>query len=146
MDIVAVFPYSVNVELVLTELLRFGIARENLAAVPLRNEEKPLTIEAVGTGGRTPFDIAFLIGTIGMMLGCIYGFVLPGGPIFWALGLLIVGFSVGFAVEFMIRNRQKKRDPARYPGIVLMIHCRAEQEQAVKQILQRHLAKGIGII
>lgn len=145
MELVAMFPYNANVELVLTELERFGLPKTGLMAIPLQGTAPYLTIKAVGTGGGTNWDYGFILGTVGMLLGSIYGFILPGGPVLWAMGGLAGFFLIGIGLAALYRNRKVKRSREE-PQVVIWIRCEERDAGRVKDMLVQHAATGIGEI
>jgi hypothetical protein len=143
MELVATFPYTANVELVLIELERFGIPRSGLMAIPLQGTEPYLTLKAVGNAGGTNWDYGFVLGTVGMLLGSIYGFVLPGGPVLWAMGGLVGFFLIGVGITVAFRNRQIKRTRSE-PQVVIWIRCEDRDTEQIRTMLIWHAAVGIG--
>jgi hypothetical protein len=143
MELVATFPYTANVELVLIELERFGIPRSGLMAIPLQGTEPYLTLKAVGNAGGTNWDYGFVLGTVGMLLGSIYGFVLPGGPVLWAMGGLVGFFPIGVGITVAFRNRQIKRTRSE-PQVVIWIRCEDRDTEQIRTMLIWHAAVGIG--
>ncbi|MFC0216516.1 hypothetical protein ACFFK0_29385 [Paenibacillus chartarius] len=146
MEIVAVLPYTVNVELLLYEARARGFTSDTLMTIPLRNpDDAPKTIGAVGRGGRTNWDLGFVLGTIGMLVGSIYGFALFGGPVLWALFGLVTSFAAGVWLDNRLQKRQFKRRETK-PSVVIWIRCEEQQKEAVRQWLAGHGAEGYGWI
>jgi hypothetical protein len=143
MELVATFPYTANVELVLTELERFGIPKTGLMAIPLQGTAPYLTVKAVGNEGGTNWDYGFVLGTVGMLLGSIYGFVLPGGPVLWAMGGLVGFFLIGVGITVVFRNRQIRRN-RNEPQVVIWIRCEDRDTEQIRNMLISHAAVGIG--
>ncbi|KIL38780.1 hypothetical protein SD70_24135 [Gordoniibacillus kamchatkensis] len=145
-ELVVLFPYNANIEIVLDDLKRRGYTSNSAMTVPLHDpSESPPTIAAVGTGGRSNWDIGFVLGTIGMLLGSIYGFVWPGGPVLWALAGLIFSFGAGVGLDWLLRIRKIHRRRKR-SGIVLWIRCDDAEAKRLQTWLADFGVDGIGVI
>lgn len=104
MYIVASFEHSAAIELALTELEQIGVEKSDMFALPLRvrNEKKKLFDNAHYSDGVSYIDLATILGSICMLLGGIYGFVLKQGPILWALYGLVGGGVLGFLIKCVV--------------------------------------------
>ncbi|WP_166238760.1 hypothetical protein [Paenibacillus turpanensis] len=144
-DIVALFSYTENVDLFLIEMKRRGFGDSNLLVVPLKKADYPLTIEAVSRGGRTHWDMAFFTGTICMLLGCIYGFVLAFGPVLWGLFGLIFGMIFGYFLQWCYEKWKGNRKKTMQKSfIVIMVRCPKTQENEIHSVLYKHHAYALG--
>lgn len=81
--------------------------------------------------------------TIIMLLGVIYGFVLPGGPIIWGLAGLLAGSGLGYAID---RRYNHKHDAAARSSsvkseVILMVRC--ERSGWVEKLIWEHKALGV---
>lgn len=149
MHFIASFEYSVFLELALTELEKNGVDKENIQAFPLdkRLEHGKLFDTIHQSDGISLFDLAAILGMIFMLLGCIYGYILPLGPIIWALIGLVFGALLGFAIKY-IRYRKKyankiKRKKEKVSEVILIIKCDHGSTKTIEKILWSHFALGI---
>lgn len=152
MYVVGSFEHSLFVELAISEITELGFSEEQILAIPLdkRNERPKLFDTMHFADGESFLDLALPLGTLGMLAGGIYGFVLPLGPIIWALIGLVWGSLLGFLIKFlMLRRKTKKRmqsgkNPS--PQVFIMIHCGLGEAKQVKEILWTHHALGVGTL
>jgi len=146
--IVAAFEHSTYLELALAELERKGIAREKILAVPLdqKLEERKALDSIHRSDGFSLLDGSAIMGTVFMLLGTIYGFVLKWGPVLWALIGFFFGAFLGFALDFFVgRNpRGKRKNKKRATEVVLIINCGADKTEIAESILQKNFAIGVG--
>lgn len=147
MLVVASFDYCLHTELAITELTQKGVNKEQILAVPLevRGETQELLDSIHHSDGVSMIDGGFLLGTAGMTLGVIYGFVLHWGPIIWGLIALIGGFITGCLLDYILgRSRQSKTCKKQISGqLVFLIDCRDDQVEIVEKILWGHNASGV---
>lgn len=150
MLIIASFTYSTHLELAISYLERSGIHREKIFAVPLdkRDEKRKLFDTINQSDGISLFDVAVIFGTIFMIFGTIYGFLLKWGPILWGLIGAVIGALIGFAIDIIPkksrRNKNKVKDKT--SEIFLLIECEKKQIETVEGILWDNLALGIAKI
>ena len=87
MYIIATFEYNNFLERAVTEMQMQGVAKERILAAPLdkKGEERRLFDTMHSSDGLSLIGLAAALGTIFMLLGTIYGFVLAWGPIWWGL-------------------------------------------------------------
>lgn len=149
MHFIASFEYSVFLELALTELEKNGIAKENIQAFPLdkRLEHGKLFDTIHQSDGVSLFDLAAILGMIFMLLGCIYGYILPFGPVIWAFIGLIFGALLGFAIKY-IRYKKKSADKINQKKeqaseVILIIKVDQDNTKTIEKILWNHFALGI---
>ncbi len=100
--IVSLYKQNIQLEWALEQLHQLGIAPQDVMVTPLSGTEKQ-QFKRTLVCTRSMMDIPFVIGTISMLLGCIYGFLLYLGPIIWGLIGLICGIAAGLGVEWLIR-------------------------------------------
>ncbi|MDH7479874.1 MAG: hypothetical protein QHH02_07680 [Syntrophomonadaceae bacterium] len=151
MFVLAAFDHSYHLELAITDLEKRGIQRKNIGAVPLDiKKEPPRLLDTLHRAdGISLFDGAVILGTVFMILGAIYGFVLRWGPIIWGLIGLFAGAALGFALDSLLgrvqhRNRAK-RAAGRSPEVVLIIRCQQREYEMVERVLWDNQALGVGI-
>ncbi|MFD2333762.1 hypothetical protein ACFSR7_31265 [Cohnella sp. GCM10020058] len=148
MYIVASFEHSVAIELALTELEKIGIAKTDLFALPLRirNEKKRIFDNAHYSDGVSFIDLASILGSVLMLVGGIYGFVLKQGPVLWALYGLIAGGVLGFLIKWIAIRKLPSLDPfgrTKATEVVMMVRCSAEDDERISKILWKNQALGV---
>lgn len=144
MNVVASFKLNRNLESAIAELEHFGISRKKILALPL---ETIAEREMIVSRKKALFETAPIIGTIFMLLGAIYGFILYGGPIIWGLIGLVSGMVVGLMIDLfrVRRNKQnEKYEEGKLPEVFLLVHC-YDKDQAlyVKEKLWKHSPIGV---
>ncbi|WP_438445834.1 hypothetical protein [Gorillibacterium sp. sgz5001074] len=111
----ATYRHSLEVEVVLIQLEQAGFSREALLVLPLAPpHEKKRLIHGYFYLEERIMNLAFPLGTVFMLLGVIYGFVLPLGPVLWGLFGLLLGFGLGLLLGYMTRHAgipYKKLEP-----------------------------------
>lgn len=151
MFVIASFNHSYPLELAITDLEKRGIQRKNIGAVPLDvKKETPLLLDTLHRAdGISLFDGAVILGTVFMILGAIYGFVLKWGPIIWGLIGLFAGAALGFALDFLLsrarHHRKAKLAAGRATEVVLIIQCQEHEYEMVEKVLWDNQAHGVGI-
>lgn len=148
MHIFSSFDQSIHIETALTELEQSGIAGKNILAVPL--DSFPQDLDQPGAAARADrfgfVDDAAALGTAGMVLGVIYGFVLSWGPIIWGLIGLLAGAAAGVGLHYLRNPRRFSPRPGENSadGVILLVQCGPEMAAAVEKILWRSYARGVG--
>ena len=87
-------------------------------------------------------DLIFIFGTLGMLLGAIYGFVLAWGPIIWGLIGMVAGALTGLLIEMLI-SRKKVFQKSVKVDVILFVDCKDSQAEDVEKILWSHQALGV---
>ncbi|ATW26156.1 hypothetical protein [Candidatus Formimonas warabiya] len=157
MFVVGSFEYNLHLELAISELEKKGIHRDAIAAVIMdsRVEERKILDTIHRADGISSFDAAALLGTFGMLLGAIYGFVLYWGPIIWGLIGLLSGAILGLLGDiFLSQIFGKKRLSSKATGtakgtaaqVVIIVECRNDLAEMVKNILWDNLALAVGTL
>ncbi|MEC0226573.1 hypothetical protein [Paenibacillus alba] len=146
--IVASFEHSTAIELALTELEQTGIQKSDMFALPLRirNENKKLFDNAHYSDGVSFIDLSTIMGSILMLVGGIYGFVLKQGPVLWALYGLVSGGVLGFLIKWLVIKKLPSLDlfgRTRPTEVVMMIRCSSEDDERIKDILWHNKALGV---
>ena len=143
--IIATFENSIFIELAISSLEQLDIPKKNIFAAPLdkRTEPRRLFDTIHSADGFSMMDSAAILGTIFMLLGAIYGFVMAWGPIIWG----IIGAVFGVTTGMLLKLWNVKRNPtgARKitAEIVLMVRCEEELGRRVQQLLWEHQALGM---
>lgn len=153
MYVVGSFKHSLLVELVISEIEEIGVSQEQILAIPLdKRGEIPRIFDSMQySDGESLIDLATILGMIGMLLGAIYGFVLPLGPIFLASIGLATGSLMGFIIKFLIVRRKKSKQQLQVgknqsTEVVIMIRCQEHSAKDIKRILWRHQAIAVGTV
>lgn len=150
MLIIASFSYSTHLELAICYLERYGIQREKIFALPLekRQKKKKLFDTIYQADGVSLFDLPIILGTIFMLGGTMYGFLLKWGPILCGIIASIIGALIGFVIDIIpkkrIENMNNGKDST--TQIFLLIECKESQIETVEEILFDNLAFGIAKI
>jgi hypothetical protein len=149
MHVVATFEQSIYLEMALTALEQKGIAKEDILAVPLgkRTEPRRMFDTIHRADGYSVFDAAAVLGTVFMLLGTVYGYVLRWGPIIWGLIGAIFGMLLGFLIKYAIVKKSRKGLDRGGSGItsevVVIVQCEESKWETVEQILWENTALGI---
>ena len=146
MYIVSTFDHSNYLELAITAIQMKGIAKENILGVPMdkRGEDRKLIDSIHSSDGLSLLDLPLLLGALFCLFGSIYGFILTWGPILWGIIGLLLGFSLGLIIKLIVTkkydNRQKN---TKATEVVLIIDCKENQLETVKDLLWEHHALGV---
>lgn len=152
MYVIATFEHSVFLELAIAALEQLGIAKTNILAVPLDKRDAPRLLfdSTRHADGFSLLDLAAILGTVFMLLGSIYGFILPIGPILCGLFGGIGGLLLGFLIKYWFIKRKLRRsggDTSKITSeVVLMIMCDENKREIVEQALWQHTALGVSSI
>lgn len=152
MYVIATFEQSVVLELAIAALERCGIARDHILAVPLDKRKSPHRFfdSIHESDGFSMLDLAAVLGTAFMLLGAIYGYVLPWGPILCGLTGAIGGIALGLLIQFVIVRRKLRRNGGYIrrvtSEVVLMIACDESKWETIEQALWQHTALGVSRI
>lgn len=144
--IIATFDQSIYLEKAITAIEMQGIAKEDILAVALdkRGEERKLFDTMHQSDGLSLIDLAAILGTIFMLFGTIYGFVLEWGPIVWGLIGLVVGFALGLIIKLITTKKHSNRHGGeRASEVVIIIECKEDKIDMVKDMLWSHHALGL---
>ncbi|MGG4471403.1 hypothetical protein ABER68_25800 [Paenibacillus alvei] len=140
-QIIATFEPSPFVEMVIHEMEKQGVKPQNIVALPMENlDDQFHIVDSIhSVDGRSILDGAMLGGSIFMVLGSIYGFVLYLGPIIWGLLGLIGGFLIGLFIEIALKKKKKiKFFSNRKSEVLLQVTCnKSLQEQMIKILKTR---------
>ena len=151
MYIVANFENSLLLELAITGLEKNGVAREEILALPLLQEVGEQVFDSIhGADGISNVDTAMILGSMAMVLGTIYGFVLTWGPIICGLIGLLLGMILGYLIDRIPKkNKGKQAKGALSKGgnsVILMISCSPSQQEGIEKTLKEYFPLGMGKI
>ncbi|SES94456.1 hypothetical protein SAMN05660297_00955 [Natronincola peptidivorans] len=147
MYIIATFEHNNYLELAITAVEMKGVLKERILAVPLdkRGESRRLFDTLHYSDGLSLLDLGAALGTIFMLLGSIYGFILRWGPIWWGLIGLFTGFFLGFIIKLVTTKKYEKNrsNLQKTSEVVLMIECQQEELEKIKNTLWENHALGV---
>jgi hypothetical protein len=146
MYIVSTFNHSNYLELAITAMQMKGIAKEKILSVSLdkRGEERKLFDSIHSSDGLSMLDLPIILATIFCLAGSIYGFLLIWGPILWGIFGMIVGFIIGLIIKLIITMKYDDRQKElKATEVVLIIECKENQLEMVKDLLWEHHALGV---
>jgi hypothetical protein len=146
MYIVSTFEHSNDLESAITAIQMKGIAKKDILAVPLdkRGESKMLFDTTHASDGLSLLDLPVVLGTILTLLGSIYGFVLPWGPILCGAIGFFVGFGIGLLVKIVTMKKYNHRQKDKKASeVVLLIACSEGQMETVQEMLWANSALGV---
>lgn len=147
MYIIATFEYNSFLELAITAIQMKGVAKERILAAPLdkRGGEIALFDTMHRSDGLSLIDLAAMLGTIFMLFGSIYGFVLKWGPIWWGLIGLGFGCSLGVVIKLIITKKYSKNRSSTHKesDVVLIIECNQNELEMIKKTLWENHALGV---
>lgn len=145
MVIIATFRHSAYLELALKLLEEKGVSKGSILAAPL--DQKPRDemneIGIVHHDGKSPYDVAFILAMVFMLLGGIYGFVLAWGPIIWAMIGVAVGAIAGLLLDVSMGKHPFRSRRKNASEVVLLISCDEQMSHTVEKILWTHQAFGV---
>lgn len=146
MYIVSSFEHTVQLETALTAVEMQGIPKDNILAVPLdkRNSERMLFDRLHSSDNLSMLDLPMISGATFALFGFIYGFILPWGPIIWALLGTAFGVGAGILIKLIISKRKMKiKAMKKTTEVFVLIACKDEQAQFVQDTLWAYSAMGV---
>jgi hypothetical protein len=135
------FPYSFDVELALSELKKYGYKHENMMVIPMQpfHRSESMT-DMMSEESSRMFDWSLLLGSVFMLLGVIYGYVLRLGPVIWGLIGLVGGGLIGLGIQAIINKKKKKKwSLTTVRQVLLMVHAeKSEQIHRIESIMKAY--------
>jgi hypothetical protein len=126
--LVSAFQHSVYLELAIIDLEQIGISKEDILALPLdKNGPNNTSVRTSHKDGTSMVDLVFILSSIFMLLGAIYGFVLKWGPILWGLIGIIVGALIGLAIELLLAGMNVFKQSLKLMSFSLLIAMTVRQ-------------------
>lgn len=150
MYIFATFKYTMEMDLTLRKLEELGLSKDQLLVIPLsKNNNRTRMIDTMHrSDGGSLVDLSAIFGTIFMLLGVIYGYILYLGPILWGLIGLVFGALLGFLVDYYATRKSDRR--RRKSGVdadmILLIHCERDKQDQIEKLLWNNLVLGMGVL
>ncbi|QPC46151.1 hypothetical protein [Mangrovibacillus cuniculi] len=149
MYIFATFKHSNLVEIFVNELLEMEVPRDNILIVPLEvtSNDIGLLDTMYQSDGKSLMDVAGVLGTVFMLIGTIYGYVLRIGPVLSGLVGLVVGIISGIIIDYFWTRRKNKVTIKRkeYADIVVTVFCKRNDKRAIMSVCGKNGALAIGI-
>ena len=147
MYIIATFEHNIFLEMAITAIQMKGVQKERILAAPLdKGGEVVKLFDSIHrSDGLSLIDLAAVLGSIFMVLGAIYGFVLEWGPIWWGLIGMFFGFAVGIIIKLYTTKKyseSRNKDP-KGAEVVLIIECNENEAEMIKSTLWEHHALGV---
>lgn len=146
MYIFATFEHSISLEKAVTSIQMKGIPKESILAVPLDKRcERPEIFDTIHKAdGLSLLDVPFILGALFMIFGAIYGFIWAWGPILWGLIGLFAGFGIGIVIKIVTTAKYAKNCTNKKASeVILVIECKEDQLETIKDTLWSHNALGI---
>ncbi|GIQ67507.1 hypothetical protein DUZ99_12435 [Xylanibacillus composti] len=146
MHIIATFENSLFLELMLTAMEQHGIGKQHILALPMDKPKAPRQLFDTihHADGVTFVDLAAVLGTVFMLLGAIYGYLLRWGPILWGVIGAVSGMLLGFTIKYLrIRKKGAPRTASCGADVVVLVRCEPEQQAAIEQLMWEHHALGV---
>jgi hypothetical protein len=146
MHIISTFEHSINLESAITAIQMKGISKEDILAIPLdKKSEKISLFDSIHySDSLSLLDLPVVLAALLMIFGSIYGFILAWGPVLWGLIGMLVGLGIGFIIKFFTTKKYKNRQNNKNPSeVVLIIECKENQIEMVKNTLWSHEALGV---
>lgn len=145
MLIIATFKHSAYLELALKLLELKGFSKGALLVAPLEMQPRDELSEfnTVHKDGKSPYDLAFILAMVFMLIGAIYGFVLAWGPIIWSMIGIVIGAIFGLILDGLMGKKPFRKSRDTEGEVVLMISCNPQETNTVESILWKHQALGV---
>jgi TM2 domain-containing membrane protein YozV len=146
MYVISTFEHSINLEAAVTALEMKGIAKQSILAAPLdkKTERRHLFDTLHASDGLSTLDVPMILASILTLLGAIYGFVLPPGPVLCGLIGMAAGFALGLLLKlFTKRKFQDAQNDRKAAEVVLIVACAEGQADMVKDTLWENDAFGV---
>lgn len=148
MHVISSFPHSPELELAIAALIQEGVARENIAAVPMDPPTaKGAILNALTRKAESrSVDLAAILGTAASVVGASIGFRLHWGPIVWGLIGLAAGAAAGAVIARLLGSSSTSRMHPKGGDAVLIVQCVENESERVKDILCKFSAISVGTL
>lgn len=149
LQLFATFENNAFLEMVISNLEKKGIKKENIFAVPLDNREEDRKIfDTIHySDGTSLIDIGMGLATAFSVIGASIGFKLAWGPIYWGLIGASVGFILGLTIRLIMElviKKNKRVLKGKHSEIIIIVDCEETQAEIIEDILWNHFAIGVG--
>ncbi|MFZ5633624.1 MAG: hypothetical protein ACOY40_12350 [Bacillota bacterium] len=142
------FTPSLALELGIDKLKEYGFGGERLAVVvlePQLPEGQTLLDSIYRNDSASLVDGITILSSIGMLMGVIYGSIVPAGPIALGLAGAVAGGGTGYLLD---RAVQKKRQAGKNPAageVIVAVRCHDEEDVVqVEKIMKEYRALATG--
>ena len=148
MLVIGTFEHSIELEQALAVLEHSGVSRNHIMVVPMDTDPKP-PIQYIGKSRDRYYksiEVGMASATASAVIGISIGFILPWGPIFWALIFAFIGFAIGFGI-FLITNKDKdshRHLPKKLPEITVIVQCSEDQSILVMETMWKYRVLTVG--
>ena len=148
MYIIANFEQSIQLETAVSVLQKNGIPKTCILAVPLdKRDDSNLLFDKLRASDRqSMMDYPIIISATFALFGLIYGFLLPWGPVLWALIGTGTGFGVGLLIKLVANGIHRKKLRVQPAEVVLLIKCTDSRPDILQDILWNHGALGVSTL
>lgn len=143
--LLSVFEHSKTEEAV-TALQSKGIGKDAILAAPVdrRNEGKMLFDSIHSSDGKNRMAFVFILGTIGTILGSIWGFQLDWGPILCGFIGAVIGSIIGLLIMLITYLVRKQHYSSKKSlGVIIIVRCDPNQVEMAQDILWENAAMGV---
>jgi hypothetical protein len=142
MNVFATFRHSTYLEMAIIELEQRGIQQSNILAVPLDNQyTKSKDVVLTHSGDPVGINFAFIFGSICMLLGVIYGFVLKWGPVLWGVIGLLTGGVIGYLLDIFLIT--KNQGTIGLSEVIVIVNCDQSMSDEIERITWNQRAVGV---
>ncbi|WP_248925917.1 hypothetical protein [Paenibacillus hamazuiensis] len=141
--IISTFQHTAYLELALSDLEQEGISKDNIFVATLdKNSPDSPDVLRSHKESASRFELAFILATVFMLLGSIYGFIWIWGPIIWALIGLVFGGALGVTITLLFKkNKWFVRDTP--IDVVVIVECEKHQLEVAERIIWKHKSLGV---
>lgn len=147
--IFATFKHSNLVEICVNELLEMEISRDKILIVPMEVTSKEVSLldTMYQSDGQSLMDLAGVLGTVFMLIGTIYGYVLRIGPVLSGTVGLVAGLLSGVIIDYFWTKRKNKVtiQKKEFADIIFTVHCERKDKRAIMKVCGKNGALAIGI-
>ncbi|WP_096272032.1 hypothetical protein [Paucisalibacillus globulus] len=142
--VIATFDHSPFVEIVIHDIEKLGVPKQNIVALPVENlSSQTHIIDTIHrSDGESVLDGAMMSATVFSVLGTIYGFIWDWGPIIWGLIGLVGGFLLGLLIEVVIRKKKLNLIAKRKSEVIIEVTCSATLQEQLIKVLKMRKAMG----
>ncbi|WP_248930345.1 hypothetical protein [Paenibacillus hamazuiensis] len=148
MYLICTFHHSFELEILLRDLEKIGVGRDQILAIPLHQDMMQMRkITATSTGGANILDIPLAIGTACMLLGVIYGYVLVWGPILWGLIGLVGGTLLTLLVHYLISKSKQAKEPGLDKSeVIVMVNFPTYRLDRMREVIREYRPLGFAML
>ncbi|OZM58106.1 hypothetical protein CIB95_00570 [Lottiidibacillus patelloidae] len=150
MLVVTSLAHSVNVELLISDIQKYGISKKQIFVTSLDKISPTESIHSerlIEDGIKLSFiDLAFAFGTAFSVIGAIYGYTLKWGPINWGLIGFFTGCLSAYVISFVMRKNKKRIKDEDYSEVLIFIQCDEQYHRKLKQLFLEYKTNGTAVL